>query len=160
MKPAFELHRNVNQRQKKPHSVLVFPVYKGRLVFVCHPRRGWEVPGGKIEIGELPEEAVHREAYEEAGVQLERLRWLAEYQFEVNGCTHSKWVYKACVSDIGPRPSISEMVDVCAFDPVLTPDDVRSKRNFSPIMQDAVFEYVWQDILADLDVGSESGPCS
>ena len=33
----------------------------GSVLFVQHPTRGWEIPGGHLEEGESPEEAMIRE---------------------------------------------------------------------------------------------------
>lgn len=52
-------------------------------------KRGWDIVGGHVEVGESPEEAVRREAYEEAGAKLGTLRLLG-YQ-------------RLCL--LGPRPA-------------------------------------------------------
>jgi len=41
----------------------------GRVLFVEHPERGWEIPGGHVEPGETPDEAMLRELYEETGLR-------------------------------------------------------------------------------------------
>lgn len=43
----------------------------GEFLMVYHPhRKGWEMPGGKIEEGETPEQAAMREFREESGYRI------------------------------------------------------------------------------------------
>ena len=41
----------------------------GKVVFVEHPERGWEIPGGHLEPGETPEQALLRELKEETSIK-------------------------------------------------------------------------------------------
>lgn len=43
----------------------------GEILLVNSPWRGWEYPGGLIEPGETFQEALHREIWEESGVEVE-----------------------------------------------------------------------------------------
>ena len=43
----------------------------GELLLINSPNRGWEVPGGQVEVGESLIEGVRREIREEAGVSVE-----------------------------------------------------------------------------------------
>ena len=43
----------------------------GHVVFVRHPERGWEIPGGHLNSGESPEQALIREVLEETGFDVE-----------------------------------------------------------------------------------------
>lgn len=51
-------------------AALVFPFYGDRVVLADIASRGWCIPSGHLEPGESAEEAMRREAYEEAGALL------------------------------------------------------------------------------------------
>jgi 8-oxo-dGTP diphosphatase len=46
------------------------------LEHILRPGSGWGIPGGFIEPGEQPEQAVHRELREETGIKLENVKML------------------------------------------------------------------------------------
>lgn len=60
-------------------AALVFPFYGDRIVLAEIPSRGWCIPSGHLEPGESAEQAVRREAFEEAGVTLGRVVYLGYF---------------------------------------------------------------------------------
>lgn len=72
-----------------------------------HPKRGFEFPGGKIERGELPEEASIRETYEETGVILTNVKQFASYVVYDEQPFH-KAVFTGTIKEIKDKPLSSE----------------------------------------------------
>ncbi len=68
------------------------------VLFVEHPERGWEIPGGHLEENETAEEALHREIKEETGLAGTLVSWNKTYypkgwvaHVEVDTTTPADW---------------------------------------------------------------------
>jgi len=85
----------------------VFSTPAGDVVLLLNERDEWELPGGRIEIGESPQECVKREINEELGLSVSVEKLLDTYLFEV---IPNKYVFIATYacslgSDFNPRIS-------------------------------------------------------
>ena len=75
----------------------------------------WETQGGHIEADETPEEAAHRELYEESGIAAEKLIPVCDYYaYDSEGSSNGR-VYAVKIQELGTLPE-SEMSTVKAFD--------------------------------------------
>ena len=63
----------------------------------------WELPGGKLEVGEPAENAVIREAHEELCVELEIIKKLGEAEFVSNDTTKNYTWFLTRVVDGQPK---------------------------------------------------------
>lgn len=83
-----EIQSVVLHEPEKPRAraVVAALILRGKEVFICQRKAGtamglqWEFPGGKIEAGESPEEALRRELEEELGIQARIGPYIAEVQ--------------------------------------------------------------------------------
>lgn len=67
-------------RDVKLTYVVMCVRYRNQWIFVRHQdRTTWEIPGGHIEPGEMPDEAAGRELYEETGALQYSLKAVCDY---------------------------------------------------------------------------------
>lgn len=74
-------------------TALVLAFVEDRLLQTNLVSRGWDVVGGHVEEGESPEEAVRREAYEEAGAKLGALHLLGYQRLLLLGPRPASYAY-------------------------------------------------------------------
>ena len=91
-----------------PVSIKGVLLIDGKAVLVRNDRVEWELPGGRLEIGETPEEALEREFAEELAVKVEALRLIDSYLFEVIPGLHVFIVTYGCRLRNGFAPALSE----------------------------------------------------
>jgi 8-oxo-dGTP pyrophosphatase MutT (NUDIX family) len=97
----------------------------GRILLVQHVEGRWQLPGGAVDPGERPAEAMRRECREEAGIEVELLRILGvyggpEFQIRYANGDETAWVvtvFEARIVGGEPAPSDDETQDVGWFHP-------------------------------------------
>jgi 8-oxo-dGTP diphosphatase len=86
MEPDVETAIPAEPEKPRPRAVVAALILRGKEVFICQRKAGtamglqWEFPGGKIEPGETPEEALRRELQEELGIEAKIGPYIAEVQ--------------------------------------------------------------------------------
>ncbi len=86
MEPEIQLAGPTEPEKPRMRAVVAALILRGKEVFICQRKAGtamglqWEFPGGKIEPGETPEEALRRELEEELGIQAKIGPYIAEIQ--------------------------------------------------------------------------------
>ncbi len=65
-----------NKAHRFPVSVKGIVYHDGRVVLLKNERDEWELPGGKLELGETPETCVVREIEEEQGYKKSIQTWI------------------------------------------------------------------------------------
>ncbi|MEO6829177.1 MAG: NUDIX domain-containing protein [Acidobacteriaceae bacterium] len=86
MEPEVEPAAPAEPEKPRVRAVVAALILRGKEVFICQRKAGtamglqWEFPGGKIEVGETPEEALRRELEEELGIQAKIGPYIAEVQ--------------------------------------------------------------------------------
>ena len=82
------------------------------ILLIKGPRRGWEPPGGRVEVGESIREAAIRETKEESGIDIEIINFCGIFQDVRNSVCSTLFVGKA----IGGVPTTSaESLEVGFF---------------------------------------------
>ena len=103
-------------------SVATLPVHEdGRVVLVRQYRyavdaRVWELPAGRRDPGETPEEGARRELEEETGLRAARLEPLLVFWTTPGFCDEVMHLFRATALEPGPaRPEADERIDQATF---------------------------------------------
>lgn len=99
----------------KPSTAVVPVLADGSIALLWqyrhpHQHTHWEVPAGRIDEGESPEEAAHRELLEETGLRTDNLEYVTEF-FPTNGISsHHATIFIAhdCEQIADPTPEAAE----------------------------------------------------
>jgi 8-oxo-dGTP pyrophosphatase MutT (NUDIX family) len=99
----------------------------GQVILLLNERQEWELPGGRLEVGETPEQAVVREFEEELAATVTPCRILDSYLFEVIPERFVFIVTYGCRIEGTFSPSISEEhLQVGTFDVDALPEPLPS----------------------------------
>ncbi len=123
---------------KTPKHVWVICKYKDKWVLTVHKERGIEFPGGKVELGETPEEAAHREVMEETGATIASLIYLGQYEVTTMTEIIIKNIYYAQIESFTSQKSFYETEGPILLEKL--PDRINEDDRFSFIMKDLVLQ--------------------
>ena len=77
-------------------------VFRGsQVILLKNDRNEWELPGGRIELGETPEECVRREIEEELGLQVKVVQILDSWLYHIREGADVFIVTYGCLSEPG-----------------------------------------------------------
>jgi 8-oxo-dGTP pyrophosphatase MutT (NUDIX family) len=88
---------NDNQAYRFPVSVKGVIIRNGSVVLLRNDRDEWELPGGKLELSESPEECVSREIAEELRLAVRPARLLDSWVYTIVSGTHVLILTYGCV---------------------------------------------------------------
>jgi ADP-ribose pyrophosphatase len=107
---------------RQPGSVATLPVHEdGRVVLVRQYRypvdaRVWELPAGRRDAGERPEDGAGRELEEEVGLRARALEPLLVFWTTPGFCDEVMHLFRATgLEPVPPRPDEDEDIEVARF---------------------------------------------
>lgn len=135
VKLSFDNHPFSDQ----PKHVWVISRFKNNWLLTKHKDRGFEFPGGKVEIGETPEQAAMREVMEETGGTVDKLTYIGQYTVAGKADTVIKNVYYARICKILPQDTYFETAGPVMLPEI--PENVKFNDLYSFIMKDGVLTH-------------------
>ena len=103
-------------------AVIAFVTYNDRLLLICRavdPARGqWALPGGYMDAGEMPREALRRELEEEVGLDVRVGRLLEIFPMEDPDATTGNRERRGIVLAFAAEPANDDLITLQSMDDV------------------------------------------
>jgi len=105
----------------------------------------WELPAGRIDPGETPEDGARRELEEEAGIRAERLERLAFFYTTPGFCDERMSVFRATeLTEVPARPEKDERIERRWFaahevDAMVDAGEVREGKTLVALLKERLF---------------------
>ncbi|MDG4773895.1 NUDIX hydrolase [Solwaraspora sp. WMMD792] len=88
-RPPYLVERNPGYVEYQlPISVKLVVDHHGQVPLLKNERDEWELPGGKLEVGESPEQGVCREVAEELGLTVTAVQIIDSWVYEITPLRH------------------------------------------------------------------------
>lgn len=145
---------DLNPFSQTPAHVFILTRYNGQWVLTKHKKRGYEFPGGKVEVGESVRQAAGREVMEELGGEAGELIYIGQYKVDVDP-EIIKSVFYTELTSLTPKHDYYE-----TDGPVMVTGDILSDRygeKFSFIMKDDTVRLSIESIQKKVDGGKRLG---
>ena len=97
-----------NDAYRFPVSVKGIVVRDGAVVLLRNRRDEWELPGGKLELGESPERCVAREIEEELGLDVEPDVLVDSWVYTITPGTHVLMLVYGCTERVTREAVLSD----------------------------------------------------
>ncbi len=114
--------RGVREVVRHAGSVAALPVQEdGRVVLVRQyryavDREVWELPAGRLDGGESPEEGARRELEEEVGLRADTLEPISVFYTTPGFCDETMHLFRAtALRSVPPRPEADERIEAGTF---------------------------------------------
>lgn len=94
------------QPQQFPVSIKGVVIRDGKVLLLRNEREEWELPGGRVEVGETPEECVVREIREETQWKVEAGPILDAWMYYINAARKHVFVVTYGCHPVGDAPPV------------------------------------------------------
>ncbi|MGE6628775.1 RNA deprotection pyrophosphohydrolase [Bacillus sp. NPDC077027] len=125
-----------NPFSNDPKHVWAICRYQGKWLLTEHEDRGFEFPGGKVELDEKADQAVIREIQEETGAVVRTLAYIGQYKVLGREKVIVKNIYFADIEKLEKQDTYYETKGPVLFTDL--PKSIARNKSFSFIMKDDV----------------------